>query len=89
MKAIMGCVLVWCLVVGSLSGEESDLYTNVYVVPPTFLNPSAGEWKPIDPFADFSKPGSQKTAKEMLMNAGISFSKGCSPKLKSLRRLRS
>ncbi|MCG8599981.1 MAG: type II and III secretion system protein [Verrucomicrobiales bacterium] len=71
-----------------LSTPDADLFTNVYVVPPTFLSTDAGGGggggggAAADPFADPVETnggglvGSRPTAKSVLENAGISFGPG-------------
>ncbi len=56
-----------------------DLYTNVYQVPPTFLN-LGGSGGPTDPFAprDQKKATPRPEARQILAKAGISFGKGAS-----------
>ncbi|MEC5128642.1 secretin and TonB N-terminal domain-containing protein [Verrucomicrobiales bacterium BCK34] len=76
MKPIILCLI---LVISApfASADDGDLYTNTYVVPPTFLNADAGR-KLNDPYAAL-KPGQpRKTAKEILTSAGITFGVGAS-----------
>lgn len=61
---------------------SSDLLTQVYQVPPTFLSPPTDEANIGDPFASpvsaggSPAPGGRVTAKEVLESAGISFPEG-------------
>ena len=73
------------IVIKPLSTPDSDLYTNVYRVPPTFLNSAAGSGGaaagPVDPFAAPSGAGggglaSRVTAREILEQAGLTFGEG-------------
>ncbi|MEC5126271.1 Amuc_1098 family type IV pilus outer membrane protein [Verrucomicrobiales bacterium BCK34] len=78
------------VVVIPLSQPDADLFTNTYVVPPTFLSMAdgggggGGGGAAADPFADPGDaggggiPNRRKTAKEILESAGISFSTGAS-----------
>jgi general secretion pathway protein D len=69
-----------------LSRPDADLFTNVYVVPPTFLSTDAGGGggggaAPADPFADPVDQGGgvlkgRRTAKDILASAGITFDGG-------------
>lgn len=70
-----------------LSTPDADLFTNVYVVPPTFLSTDTGGGggggaAAADPFADPVDAGGgggivgRPTAKSILENAGITFSTG-------------
>lgn len=70
-----------------ISTPDADLFTNVYVVPPTFLSTDGGGGggaAAADPFADpvaaggGAGPGSRRSAKEILESAGISFAGGAS-----------
>ncbi|MGB0152883.1 MAG: Amuc_1098 family type IV pilus outer membrane protein [Verrucomicrobiales bacterium] len=72
-----------------ISTPDKDLFTNVYVVPPTFLSTGAGGGgggggaAAADPFADPVAPSglaaaARPTAKTVLENAGISFPAGAS-----------
>ena len=72
-----------------LSQPDADLFTNTYVVPPTFLSMGdggggGGGGAAADPFADPGDaggagiPNRRKTAKEILESAGITFSTGSS-----------
>lgn len=72
-----------------ISTPDADLFTNVYVVPPTFLSTEGGGGgggaaAPADPFADpvaaggSTGPASRPTAKSILEKAGISFAGGAS-----------
>ena len=71
-----------------ISTPDKDLFTNVYVVPPTFLSTGAGGGgggaaAATDPFADpVATSGlaaaARPTAKTVLENAGISFPAGAS-----------
>ncbi|MCB1063030.1 MAG: hypothetical protein KDN20_08940, partial [Verrucomicrobiae bacterium] len=62
--------------------DPPELYTNVYVVPPNFLDQGGGSGAgpsqfPQDPFANPEKAGSpQPIAKEVLESYGISFGEG-------------
>ena len=58
--------------------DDNDLYTNTYVVPPTFLNTAGGEGALSDPFKTLRPAAPRKTAKAILMGAGISFGEGAS-----------
>ncbi|MEX2579595.1 MAG: Amuc_1098 family type IV pilus outer membrane protein [Verrucomicrobiales bacterium] len=72
------------VVVVPLSQPDADLFTNVYVVPPTFLSMAAGDGGggggTADPFA--AEPSTDRgirgrqTAKEILEGAGITFTGG-------------
>ncbi|MEM9284110.1 MAG: Amuc_1098 family type IV pilus outer membrane protein [Verrucomicrobiota bacterium] len=75
------------VVVVPLSAPVSEMFTNVYVVPPTFLSTDAGGGgaaaAPADPFADpVESTGlgavTRRTAKEILESAGITFTTGAS-----------
>jgi general secretion pathway protein D len=79
------------VVVLPLSQPDADLFTNVYVVPPTFLStgggaPAAGGGAaPVDPFAAApaaggggAGPALKKTAKEVLESYGVVFREGAS-----------
>ena len=71
-----------------LSTPDADIFTNVYVVPPTFLSTDAGGGggggggAAADPFADpvdaggGGLRGGRPTAKSVLENAGITFGPG-------------
>jgi len=71
-----------------LSTPDADIFTNVYVVPPTFLSTDAGGagggggGAAADPFADPVETGGgglragRPTAKSVLENAGITFGPG-------------
>jgi general secretion pathway protein D len=68
------------------SAPEAEMFTNVYVVPPTFLS-TGGEGGgaaagPADPFADpvagGGGPAARATAKSVLERAGITFAAGSS-----------
>ena len=71
-----------------ISTPDADLFTNVYVVPPTFLSTDGGGGgggaAAADPFADpvaaggGAGPGSRRSAKDILESAGISFAGGAS-----------
>jgi general secretion pathway protein D len=73
-----------------LSAPDTDLFTNVYVVPPTFLSAAAGGdggggggAAPADPFADTGDAGgagpkARRTAKDILTEAGVTFAPGTS-----------
>lgn len=59
---------------------EPELFTNVYVVPPTFMNnegKSVG-WRPSPSPEERYLPRERHTAKTILEGAGITFSKGSS-----------
>ena len=74
------------IVVVPLSTPDADLFTNVYIVPPTFLSvsePSENSGAAAaDPFADPVEAGggglagSRPTAKSILEDAGITFGPG-------------
>lgn len=75
------------VVVVPLSTPDADMFTNVYVVPPTFLSTDAGGGGggavAADPFADPVEAGGgalagRRTAKDILADAGISFPPGSS-----------
>ncbi|MEM9015570.1 MAG: LysM peptidoglycan-binding domain-containing protein [Verrucomicrobiota bacterium] len=73
--------LSWCLFLAGLWGhEEKELFTEVFVVPPTLLSgqPTPQEWAEEDPFSDFRPSQPQKTARQVLVEAGISFGDGTS-----------
>lgn len=76
----MKWIAIWVvLVAGMGTSFAEDLYTNVYVVPPTFLN--TGESNASDPFAAPQTSGKLKprpTAKVVLETAGITFGPGAS-----------
>ena len=76
MRALL---LLLFLAVGSsfAFADESDVYTNTFVVPPTFLNVDAGR-KLHDPYAALKPRQPRKTAKEILSNAGVTFGVGAS-----------
>ena len=80
MKWLKGWMVLWMGIVTLGAEDRKDLYTNVYVVPPTFLNggPGSSGWKPIDPFEQAKPLVPRKTAKEILQNAGIVFGEGAS-----------
>ena len=70
-----------------LSTPDTDLYTNVYVVPPTFLSAAPGgggdAGAAADPFADpgaggGAGPPARRNAKDILMEAGVTFAPGTS-----------
>ncbi len=72
-----------------ISTPDQDLFTNVYVVPPTFLSTGGGGGggggggAAADPFADPVESGggvanTRRTAKEILESAGITFGTGAS-----------
>ena len=71
-----------------ISTPDADLFTNVYVVPPTFLSTDGGGGggggaASADPFADPVAAGGatlsgRRGAKEILESAGISFAGGAS-----------
>ncbi|HRQ87909.1 MAG TPA: type II and III secretion system protein [Bacteroidia bacterium] len=73
-----------------LSQPEADLFTNVYVVPPTFLSNDSGggggaaSGGSSDPFGDSGSSGgssgspARATAKSILERAGITFGSGAS-----------
>ncbi|MFK5923475.1 MAG: type II and III secretion system protein [Verrucomicrobiota bacterium] len=72
-----------------LSTPDTDLFTNVYVVPPTFLSAGGGGGDDgggaaADPFADDagggggSGPKKRRTAKDILLEAGVTFAQGTS-----------
>lgn len=76
---------LWILVVGLGLGTtlraEEELFTNVYVVPPTFLtieHPSTPGWKPAKTPEERDKQPVRPTAKVKLEEAGISFPEGTS-----------
>lgn len=59
----------------AVTASSSDLYTNVYVVPPTFLHSEA----PLnDPFKSLRPAPQRKTAKQILAQAGLTFGEGAS-----------
>ena len=77
------------MVVVPLSTPDADLYTNVYQVPPTFLNSGGGgdggaAAGPVDPFAAPAGGGGgvalekRKNAREILERAGVTFGEGAS-----------
>lgn len=76
------------VVVVPLSAPVADMFTNVYVVPPTFLSTDAGGAggggaAAADPFADPVEAGGgplvgRPKAKDILADAGISFPPGSS-----------
>lgn len=77
------------VVVVPLSTPDADLFTNVYVVPPTFLSMGSGGGgggggaAAADPFAAPVETGGtvlkgRSTAKEILESAGITFGTGAS-----------
>ncbi len=75
MKPIILC-LILVMSAPFASAADGDLYTNVYVVPPTFLS---NEKAPVnDPFRNLRPAPPRKTAKEILTNAGITFGVGAS-----------
>lgn len=71
-----------------ISTPDADLFTNVYVVPPTFLSTDGGGGGGgaaaggADPFADpvaaggGAAPGGRRSAKQILESAGITFAGG-------------
>lgn len=72
-----------------ISTPDADLFTNVYVVPPTFLSADSGGGAAAaggggDPFSDpvaaggGAGPSARRGAKEILESAGISFAGGAS-----------
>ncbi|MCF6311866.1 MAG: type II and III secretion system protein [Verrucomicrobiales bacterium] len=71
-----------------ISTPDNDLFTNVYVVPPTFLSAGGGGdddggGAAADPFADDAGgggtgPRKRKTAKGILIEAGVTFAPGTS-----------
>lgn len=77
---VIAVFLVWSVSLIWLSAQEKrDLYTNTYVVPPTFQQgPMPQGWQPRDPFSEFKPATPAKTAKQILQEAGISFGEGCS-----------
>jgi general secretion pathway protein D len=77
------------VVVVPLSTPDADLYTNVYQVPPTFLNSGGGGdggagAGPVDPFAAPAGGGGGTTlekrpdARQILERAGVTFGEGSS-----------
>jgi len=78
------------VVIVPLSTPDADMFTNVYVVPPTFLSTQAGGagggggGAAADPFADpvaaggGGLKGGRPSAKEILESSGISFPTGSS-----------
>jgi len=74
------------VVVVPLSTPDSDLYTNVYQVPPTFLNAGGsgdgGASGPVDPFAPDAGGGAalsaRPDARQILERAGVTFGEGSS-----------
>lgn len=80
MRAIISALVVAVIAFGlpatGGAASNSDLYTNVYVAPPTFLNMGGSSLR--DPFRDLKPPTARKTAKEILENAGITFGEGSS-----------
>ncbi|MDF1740595.1 MAG: LysM peptidoglycan-binding domain-containing protein [Verrucomicrobiales bacterium] len=75
MRPIFLCLILVMSAPFAVAADD-ELYTNVYVVPPTFL--SMGEVVPADPFRFVRPPAPRKTAKEILSNAGITFGEGAS-----------
>jgi general secretion pathway protein D len=74
-----------------VSTPEADIFTNVYVVPPTFLSTDGGGGAgggggaaAADPFAEpvaaggGAAPGGRRNAKQILESAGITFGAGAS-----------
>ncbi len=71
-----------------LSTPDTDLFTSVYVVPPTFLSAAGGGGggggdAAADPFADAGDaggagPAKRRTAKDILLEAGVTFAPGTS-----------
>jgi len=74
-----------------ISTPEAEIFTNVYVVPPTFLSTDAGGGggggggaAAADPFAEpvaaggGAAPGGRRNAKQILESAGITFGAGAS-----------
>lgn len=67
-----------------LSAPDTDLFTNTYVVPPTFMSASSehDETGVSDPFAasatNGSGPARRRTAKDILTDAGVIFAPGAS-----------
>lgn len=70
-----------------ISAPDAEMFTNVYVVPPTFLSTDAGGGGgaaagPADPFADPAPGGNapigRPNAKQILEKAGITFATGSS-----------
>jgi hypothetical protein len=57
-----------------VTAGENDLFTNTYVVPPTFLK---GTYV-FDPFSELKPDPPRHTAQEVLENAGVIFTEGCS-----------
>ena len=74
------------VVVVPLSTPDSDLYTNVYNVPPSFMTAASGGGgvgdHAADPFADPADKGAgparRRSAKDILQEAGITFAPGSS-----------
>ncbi len=74
------------IVVVPLSTPDADLYTNVYQIPPTFLNAGGGSdggaGGPVDPFAPDAGGGAtlsaRTDAKQILERAGVTFGEGSS-----------
>ena len=76
------------VVVVPLSTPDADLYTNVYQVPPTFLNQGGGDGggaaAPVDPFAPDAGGGggtalsARPDARQILERAGVTFGEGAS-----------
>ncbi|MEM7699575.1 MAG: LysM peptidoglycan-binding domain-containing protein [Verrucomicrobiota bacterium] len=72
---LFALVLLGCQ--SAVFSESGDLYTNTYVVPPTFLSgPQAHQWR--DPFEEPAMPRTRATAKQILEQAGITFGEGAS-----------
>ncbi len=69
-----------------LSTPDTDLYTNVYTVSPSFMSAASGGGDKGDPFADpFASPADEgggparrRTAKDVLLEAGVTFAPGAS-----------
>ncbi len=76
MKCRLQILVVLAVMVGSASA--ADLFTNVYTVPPTFLNSLDHETEDGNPFTDPVKNVPRPKAKSILENAGITFSPECS-----------
>jgi len=75
-------LLLWtlalCLGFGSILRAETEVYTNIYVVPPTFLtaSPYSPGWKPAEPPEERYQRREPPTAKAVLENAGVAFPEG-------------
>jgi hypothetical protein len=79
MKRLLVICIACSGVFAAVVADDSEYFTNVYVVPPTFLNGESGGWSLTRPTpAERYAPRKPHTAKTILEEAGITFGKGTS-----------